>query len=93
MQPSHREGVYDLTDAEVEVLRLLASGLGYHDIAQIRGCKMRTVQTHAHAIYDKLRVGSQTAAARVAWEQGIISIDDAWQILQIHRMGGRWRAA
>lgn len=81
----------ELTDAETDVLRLLAAGLSYRDIAGIRRCNWRTVQTHALTIYAKLGVHCQRDAALLAFRRNIISIDDAWQILQMHKRGERWR--
>lgn len=86
-----RAYLHELTPAENDVLRLLASGLSYREIAAIRRCKWRTVQTHALTIYAKFGVHSQTAAALLAWQRNIISISEAWQILQIHKRGERWQ--
>lgn len=86
-----RARFHELTKAEIDVLRLLAVGLTYRDIAAIRRCKWRTIQTHALTIYAKLGVHSQTAAALLAWRRNIISVEDAWQILQIHKRGERWQ--
>jgi DNA-binding NarL/FixJ family response regulator len=52
-----------LTGREVEVLRLLALGLGNSEIADRLVLSPRTVHAHLRSIYDKLGVNSRTAAA------------------------------
>ena len=52
-----------LTGREVEVLQLLALGLGNSEIADRLVLSPRTVQAHLRSIYDKLGVNSRTAAA------------------------------
>jgi len=47
----------------VEVLRLLALGLGNSEIADRLVLSPRTVHAHLRSIYDKLGVNSRTAAA------------------------------
>lgn len=56
----------DLTEREIEVLRLLASGMRNSDIAQQLSISSGTVRTHLSAIYSKLAVHSRTAAAHAA---------------------------
>lgn len=72
-----------LTPTEIEILRLMACGLSYAQIATLRGCSWRTVKcTHAVHIYDKIGVSSATQAALYAWRNGIISVDAAWRVLK-----------
>jgi DNA-binding NarL/FixJ family response regulator len=52
-----------LTARELEILRLLAKGYMYKEIADQLAISMSTVRTHVSAIYDKLHVQSRTAAA------------------------------
>lgn len=51
-----------LSIREEEVLRLLASGKSYKQIAEIVGLSVHTVRTHLHRIYKKLQVQSKTEA-------------------------------
>ena len=52
-----------LTARELEILRLLAKGYMYKEIADQLSISMSTVRTHVSAIYEKLHVQSRTAAA------------------------------
>lgn len=61
---SGREG--GLTPREAEVLRLLAEGLTYVEIADRLVITRRTVNAHVDSIYSKLGVNNRMAAARVA---------------------------
>ncbi len=61
-----------LTAREVDVLRLLASGLTDALIAQQLVLSPRTVNTHLRSIYGKLGVSTRSAATRVALERGIV---------------------
>lgn len=56
----------DLTAREVEVLRLLAEGLTYVQIADTLIISRRTVNAHVSSIYSKLAVNSRAAATRFA---------------------------
>jgi DNA-binding NarL/FixJ family response regulator len=53
-----------LTGREVEVLRLVASGLTNSQIAQQLVISTRTVNAHMRSIYNKLEISSRTAATR-----------------------------
>lgn len=52
-----------LTTRELEILRLLAKGYMYKEIADQLAISMSTVRTHVSAVYDKLHVHSRTEAA------------------------------
>jgi DNA-binding CsgD family transcriptional regulator len=69
-QPSAAPTAYpdNLTAREVEVLRLLASGLTDLKIAEKLVLSPRTVHTHISSIYIKLGVTSRSAATRYAIE-------------------------
>jgi HD-GYP domain-containing protein (c-di-GMP phosphodiesterase class II)/DNA-binding CsgD family transcriptional regulator len=62
----------ELTDREVEVLRVLARGLTNREIADILIVSPRTVQHHLASVYDKLGVRSRAGAAVFAIEQGLV---------------------
>ena len=52
-----------LTSRELEILRLLAKGYMYKEIADQLAISMSTVRTHVSAVYEKLHVHSRTEAA------------------------------
>ena len=58
-----------LTDREVQVLRLLATGSAAKQVAQELGCSASTVHNHLHHIYRKLGVSGQSQALLLARER------------------------
>lgn len=62
----------ELTDRELEVLRLLADGLSNRDIAARLVIGEKTVKTHVSAILAKLAVTDRTQAAAYAWRHGVL---------------------
>jgi two-component system, NarL family, response regulator LiaR len=65
-------GLAQLTDRELEVLRLIADGLSNAIIAERLYIGEGTVKTHVSSILSKLRVADRTKAAALAWQQGIV---------------------
>lgn len=63
---------HGLTRREVEVLRLLASGLTDLKIAEKLILSPRTVHTHISSIYTKLGLKSRSAATRYAMEHHLV---------------------
>ncbi|MCC6147258.1 MAG: hypothetical protein IT308_06780 [Anaerolineaceae bacterium] len=61
-----------LSERELEVLRLLAQGLKYIEIAEQLVVSMNTVRFHIKSIYGKLSVGKQVKAVERARELGLI---------------------
>ena len=61
-----------LTMREVEVLRLVASGLTNAQIADELVISTRTVNAHLRSIYNKLDVSSRTAATRFAIDHHLL---------------------
>jgi HD-GYP domain-containing protein (c-di-GMP phosphodiesterase class II)/DNA-binding CsgD family transcriptional regulator len=61
----------DLTDREVEVLRLCARGLTNREIAESLVVSARTVQHHLSSIYDKTGRRTRAGAAVFAVEHGL----------------------
>ena len=62
----------DLTDREVEVLRVLARGLTNREIADVLVLSPRTVQHHLASVYDKIDMRSRSGAAVFAIENGLV---------------------
>jgi len=66
----------DLTQREVEVLRLTAKGLRNRDIARVIGRTEETVKVHLKNIMAKLEVEDRTEAVTLGLQRGIIHLDD-----------------
>jgi NarL family two-component system response regulator LiaR len=66
-----------LTEREVDVLRLIARGLGNQQIADQLIISEATVRTHVSNILSKLHLASRTQAALYALQKGLASLDDA----------------
>jgi LuxR family maltose regulon positive regulatory protein len=62
-----------LSDREIDVLRLLARGLTYREIAQALFLSINTVKTHVRNIYGKLGVTRRRAATARARELDLLS--------------------
>lgn len=65
-----------LTDREVEVLKLAARGMKNQDIAHELSLSVRTVQTHLSNIFSKMGVGSRTEAVLTALRRGWVTLQD-----------------
>jgi DNA-binding NarL/FixJ family response regulator len=65
-----------LTDRELEVLRLLATGLNNRDIASVLFVAESTVKTHVEHIIGKLGVSDRVQAAVWAARQGLVQTGD-----------------
>jgi DNA-binding NarL/FixJ family response regulator len=61
-----------LTGRELEVLRLLAGGLGNKQIAYALGLSEGTVKNHVSVILDKLHAADRTRAVLKAIERGLV---------------------
>jgi NarL family two-component system response regulator LiaR len=66
-----------LTEREVDVLRLIARGMGNQQIADNLVISEATVRTHVSNILSKLHLASRTQAALYALQKGLASLDDA----------------
>ena len=64
-------GVPRLTERETEVLRLVAKGLSYKDIAERLVLSHRTVQNHVQNTLNKLQLHNRVELVRYAIEQGL----------------------
>jgi len=63
-----------LTEREVDVLRLIALGHTNAEIARRLHRSLRTVETHRAVVQAKLRVSSRALLVRYALEQGFVEI-------------------
>lgn len=68
---SHRS----LSGREVEVLRMVAKGMGNKEIASELNIAEVTVKLHVSHVLEKLNVKDRTQAATVALQRGIIELD------------------
>ena len=62
----------ELTIREIEVLRLLATGLSNKQIAKYLVLSPHTVNAHIHSIFSKLAVQSRSAATRYALDHQLV---------------------
>lgn len=65
----------ELTERELEVLRLIADGLANQEIADALVIGERTVKSHVSNILSKLHLADRTQAAVYAWREGIVRKD------------------
>ena len=66
----------DLSDRELEVLRLIADGLSNAEIADKLIISEKTVKGHVSNILGKLHMMDRTQAAVFAWQQGLVARRD-----------------
>ncbi|MCA1646048.1 MAG: LuxR family transcriptional regulator [Chloroflexi bacterium] len=71
-RPSSSNGPFGLTARELDVLRLVATGLTDAQVADQLFLSPRTINSHLHSIYGKLRVSSRSAATRHALERKLV---------------------
>ena len=67
----------ELSERELEVLNLIATGLSKHEIAEKLVISEKTVKSHVSNILNKLHLADRTQAAVFAWREGIIRRDSA----------------
>ena len=61
----------ELTERETEILRYVATGMGYKEIASTLFLSHRTVQNHVQNIFGKLQMHNRVELARFAMERGL----------------------
>jgi DNA-binding NarL/FixJ family response regulator len=71
--PNVLAGAPQLTERETDVLRLVAKGLSYRQIAERFGLSHRTVQNHVQNTLTKLQLHNRVELARYAIERGLDS--------------------
>jgi DNA-binding NarL/FixJ family response regulator len=69
--PGHDAATPKLTDRETEILRLVAKGLSYRQIAERLVISHRTVQNHVQNTLGKLQLHNRVELTRYAIEQGL----------------------
>jgi NarL family two-component system response regulator LiaR len=62
----------ELTEREMEVLKLIAEGLSNHRIAEQLVISENTVRGYVSNIFSKLHLADRTEAAVYAWREGIV---------------------
>ncbi|MCZ4608074.1 response regulator transcription factor [Streptomyces sp. Lzd4kr] len=70
-QDADQPGAPQLTDRETEVLRLVAKGLSYKQIAERLVISHRTVQNHVQNTLGKLQLHNRVELVRYAIERGL----------------------
>lgn len=65
----------ELTERETEILKYVATGMGYKDIAAALVLSHRTVQNHVQNILGKLQMHNRVELVRFAIERGIDPAD------------------
>jgi DNA-binding NarL/FixJ family response regulator len=68
--------VPELSTREKEVLRLVAKGFSYAEIADLLAISAHTVTSHVRSVYRKLEVGSRGAAVYEAVQLGLIKLSE-----------------
>jgi NarL family two-component system response regulator LiaR len=71
-----KSSVDQLTERELEVLKLAAKGMTNREIAQELVLSVRTVQVHLTNIFNKIDVGSRTEAVLHALRAGWLTLED-----------------
>jgi len=66
---------HELSDRELEVLKLIAEGLSNAVIAERLVLSEKTVKGHVSNILSKLQVADRTQAAVFAWREGVVRRD------------------
>ncbi len=67
----------ELTERELDVLKLLANGLNNNRIAEQLFISENTVKGHISNILSKLHLADRTQAAAFAWREGIVRRSDS----------------
>lgn len=67
----------ELSDRELEVLRLIADGANNSSIAEQLVISEKTVKSHVSNILSKLHLADRTQAAVLAWREGVVRRDSS----------------
>ena len=63
--------IANLTNREIQILRILASGMSNHEIACLLYISENTVKIHVHNVFEKLGVKNRREASQIARHLGI----------------------
>lgn len=74
------EARLDVSEREIEILRLVATGASNKQIAQQLAISPNTVRVHLRNIFNKINVASRTEAAMYAVRNGLVKVADAASI-------------
>lgn len=72
VRAARRPNVADLTERELEVLRLIARGLATKEVAARLGISAKTADNHVQSIYAKTGVSTRAGATLFAVEHGLV---------------------
>ena len=72
LPPEHDPELDQLTAREREVLRLIARGYAYKQVAKQLGISIKTVESHVSAVLRKLQLSSRYELTRWASDRRII---------------------
>ena len=75
-KPPEESAPDQLTERELEVLKLAAKGITNQEIAQELALSTRTIQAHLSTVFSKMQVGSRTEAVVQALREGWITLDE-----------------
>jgi len=75
-EPAAPESRPALSPRETEVLRLIAKGFSFPEIAELLEVSAHTVTTYVRRIYGKLEVGTKSSAVYEAVSLGLIRMND-----------------
>jgi len=76
MERETKSAVEQLTERELDVLKLAAKGMTNREIAQELVISVRTVQVHLTNIFGKIGVGSRTEAVLYGLREGWLALED-----------------
>jgi len=83
-----RQGPAGLTSRQIEVLRLVASGLSNRDIAERLVISPRTAEHHVQDVYARIGASTRAAAALFAMEHGLLGPREGSKIGRSTQAGG-----
>ena len=61
-----------LTPREIDIVKMVASGIGNREIAEKLFISEGTVKTHLHSVYEKLGLKGRVQLANYAQEKGLV---------------------
>lgn len=67
----------ELSDRELQVLRLIADGMNNANIAETLIISEKTVKSHVSNILSKLHLADRTQAAVYAWREGVVRASES----------------